>query len=80
MQSADKSSQESGDIYLDRLSNECVRVQPRSVFGMLWLQTHFEDEHWEQLSQGAVGINNRSAIFMSQDASMSGLHVIFPAT
>lgn len=68
-----------GDIYLDRLSNECVRVQPRSVFGMLWLQTHFKNEHWEQLSQGAVGIDVPSANFLSQDAGMSGLHVIYPA-
>ena len=47
---------------------------------MLWLQTHFENEHWDNLSLGAVGIDVNSAIFLSQDASMSGLHVKFPAT
>ena len=38
------------DIYLDKLNDEAVRVQPKSVHGMLWLQTHFETDTWEILS------------------------------
>ena len=47
---------------------------------MLWLQTHFEDEHWEMLSFGAVGLELNNAIALSQDAELSGLHVVFPNT
>ena len=28
------------------------RLVPASAMGMLWLQTHFEDEHWDELSRG----------------------------
>ena len=45
---------------------------------MLWLQTHFENDHWDMLSLGAVGINMYDAINLSQDASSSGLYVLFP--
>jgi hypothetical protein len=66
------------DIFLDKLNDESVRVQPKSVHGMLWLQTHFDDDTWHMLSMGAVGINTYDAINLSQDASQSGLHVLFP--
>ena len=66
------------DKSLDKLNDEAVRVQPRSVHGMLWLQTHFETDTWEILSMGAVGINTYDAINLSQDASQSGLYVLFP--
>ena len=68
----------SPDIYLDKLNEQAVRVQPKSVHGMLWLQTHFENDHWDMLSLGAVGINMYDAINLSQDASSSGLYVLFP--
>ena len=67
------------DIFLDVLNEDAVRVQPKSVHGMLWLQTHFEDDSWELLSIGAVGINTSDAIALSQDAELSGLHVVFPS-
>ena len=66
------------DIFLDRLNTNTVRVQPRSVHGMLWLQTHFDDDAWEYLSVGAIAIHNNDAIDLSQDANQSGLQVLFP--
>lgn len=66
------------DIFLDRLNTETVRIQPRTVHGMLWLQTHFSDDAWEFISMGAIGITQDDAIHLSQDASLSGLHVLFP--
>ena len=68
------------DIFLDALGKNTVRIQPRTIHGMLWLQTHFEDEHWEMLSFGAVGLDLNNAITLSQDAELSGLHVVFPNT
>ena len=66
------------DIFLDRLNSSSVRVQPRSVHGMLWLQTHFDDDAWDYLSIGAIAINDSDATDLSQDANQSGLHVLFP--
>jgi len=67
------------DIELKRISNEVVEIQPLSVHGILWLQTHFEDEYWDQLADGDVCIDVHSATFLSQDANQSGLQIIFPA-
>tara|TARA_B100000085_G_scaffold229376_1_gene215537 strand:+ start:280 stop:486 length:207 start_codon:yes stop_codon:yes gene_type:complete len=66
------------DIFLDRLNEQSIRVQPKSVHGMLWLQTHFPDEHWEEMSIGLVAINQADAVHLSQDAELSGLRVFFP--
>ena len=66
------------DIFLDKLSSTSVRVQPRSVLGMLWLQTHFDDDAWDFLSYGAIAISGTDAIDLSQDANQSGLQVLFP--
>ena len=65
------------DIFLDRC-NTTVRVQPRSIHGMLWLQTHFEDSAWDYIQMGAIGISPDDAITLSQDAELSGLRVLFP--
>ena len=66
------------DIFLDRLTEESIRVQPKSVHGMLWLQVRFEDDSWDQLCLGLVGINAQDAIRLSQQAELSGLRVLFP--
>ena len=66
------------DIFLDKLNDSSVRIQPRSVHGMLWLQTHFDDDAWYCLSVGAIGINHQDAIHLSQEAELSGLRVLFP--
>ena len=66
------------DIFLDRLSNEAVRIEVKSVHGMLWLQQHFDDDAWESLSYGLVGINTEVAQEVAQVAELCGLHVLFP--
>lgn len=66
------------DIFLDRLTEESIRVQPKSVHGMLWLQTHFPDDHWDEMAMGLVAVNQPDALHISQDAGLSGLRVLFP--
>ena len=66
------------DIFLDRISITTVRVQPRSIHGILWLQLKFPDEIWDALAAGTVGLDNQTAASLSQIAGVSGLHVIFP--
>ncbi|MBT67495.1 MAG: hypothetical protein CMN98_10225, partial [Synechococcus sp. NP17] len=37
------------------------RLQPESVHGILWLQTHFEKSHWELLAEGLVTVKKSNA-------------------
>ena len=54
-----------------------TQIKAKSVHGMLWLQTHFESEHWESISNGLVIIPTKDAEMLDQDAQKAGLNVIF---
>ncbi len=49
------------------------RLVPASVHGILWLQTHFESEHWELLAEGHVIVSRTDAETLMFDASAAGL-------
>ena len=49
------------------------RLVPASAMGMLWLQTHFEDEHWELLSRGEVELEPACSACLCEDATAAGL-------
>ena len=51
------------------------RLMPSSVLGMLWLQTHFEDEHWDLISRGEVELEPACSACLCQDATAAGLMV-----
>ena len=53
------------------------QIEPKSVHGILWLQTHFESEHWESISQGLVIIPTKDAEMLSEDAKKAGLNINF---
>ena len=54
-----------------------TQIEPKSVHGMLWLQTHFESNHWESISNGLVIIPTNDAEMLSEDAHNAGLNVNF---
>ena len=54
-----------------------TQIEPKSVHGILWLQTHFESEHWESISNGLVIIPTKDAEMLSEDANNAGLNVTF---
>ena len=62
------------DISLSDTSNG-TRINPSSVHGILWLQTHFESNHWESLSNGLVIIPSKDAQMLREDATQAGLSV-----
>mgnify|MGYP001443026003 CR=1 FL=1 len=66
------------DIFLDRLNEQSVRVQAESVHGMLWLQTHFDEDAWDGLMYGMIGIDTDVANKLSQIASTCGLSILYP--
>ena len=54
-----------------------TQIEPKSVHGILWLQTHFESEHWESIINGLVIIPAKDAEMLAQDAQKAGLNVNF---
>jgi len=64
------------DISLSDKQNG-IQIEPKSVHGILWLQTHFESEHWESISSGLVIIPAKDARILSEDAQKSGLNINF---
>ena len=54
-----------------------IKIEPKSVHGILWLQTHFESEHWKSISNGLVIIPTKDAEMLSEDANNAGLNVTF---
>ena len=64
------------DISLSNKRNG-TQIQPMSVHGILWLQTHFESVHWGSLSNGVVIIPTTDAKLMYQDAKLAGINVSF---
>ncbi len=64
------------DICLKNIDNNLNKsLHPISAAGMLWLQTHFENEQWEALSNNAVLISNEDSKFLIEDATSAGLEI-----
>ena len=54
-----------------------TQIDPKSVHGILWLQTHFESNHWESISNGLVVIPKKDAEMLAEDAQKAGVNVNF---
>ena len=60
-------------VDIDNNSNKSLK--PTSVLGMLWLQTHFEDNQWEALSNNQVIISKENSKLLVNDAITAGLNI-----
>ncbi len=60
-------------ITVDNNSNKSL--QPKSAMGMLWLQTHFDNDQWEALSNSTVIISEENSQLLIEDASNAGLNI-----
>ena len=54
-----------------------TQIEPKTVHGILWLQTHFESKHWELISNGQVIIPTKDAQMLLEDATNAGLNINF---
>ena len=54
-------------------SDEGALIRPISIHGMLWLQTHFENEHWAALASNQVKIPLEDAEELFKDAAEAGV-------
>ena len=60
-------------VNIDNNSNKSLK--PTSVIGMLWLQTHFEDNQWEALSNNQIIISKENSKLLVKDAISAGLKI-----
>ena len=58
---------------VDNKSNKSLR--PLSIHGMLWLQTHFENDQWEALSNNKVIISEIDSKLLIEDANLAGVRI-----
>ena len=64
------------DICLITVDNKQNKsLQPKSAIGMLWLQTHFENDQWEALSNSKVIISDENSKLLFEDATNAGLKI-----
>ena len=54
-----------------------TQIEPISIHGILWLQTHFESMYWESLLNGLVVIPTKDAKMLREDAAQAGIKVSF---
>ena len=64
------------DICLVNIDNNLNKsLKPISIIGMLWLQTHFENDKWEALSNNEVIISKENSELLIKDAISAGLNI-----
>jgi len=50
-------------------------MQPRSIVGLLWLQTHFEPQSWDLICSGNVRLSAATRSALCADAQRAGLQL-----
>ena len=64
------------DICLINIDNKQNKsLQPISAIGMLWLQTHFDNDQWELISNNSVIISQENSELLIEDAKNAGLNI-----
>lgn len=55
-------------------------LQPRSILGVLWLQTHFEPTAWDRIAAGSLRLSAATRQDLCRDAQAAGLQLSCLAT
>ena len=64
------------DICLVNIDNNLNKsLKPTSVLGILWLQTHFDNEQWDAISNHEVIISEKNSKLLIKDATCAGLKI-----
>tara|TARA_Y100000589_G_C27012329_1_gene571352 strand:- start:364 stop:609 length:246 start_codon:yes stop_codon:yes gene_type:complete len=64
------------DISIKTIDNKSNKsLKPMSVHGMLWLQTHFENDQWEAISNNKVIISDSDSELLIEDANSAGITI-----
>ena len=68
------------DLITSRLDKRLVQVNPSSVHGVFWLQTHFPASEWDALLSGQAAFGMDCINDLVNDARQAGLNVEWEAT
>jgi hypothetical protein len=68
------------DLIASRLDQGLVQVNPSSVHGVFWLQTHFPASEWDALLSGQAAFGMDCIDDLVNDARQAGLNVEWEAT
>ena len=64
------------DICLRNIDNNSNKVlEPKSIIGMLWLQTHFDDNQWDAIANNSVIISDENSKLLIEDATNAGINI-----
>ena len=64
------------DICLITIDNNLNKsLQTKTAIGMLWLQTHFENDKWEALSNSTVINSEENSQLLIEHATNAGLDI-----
>ncbi len=64
------------DICISTIDNKSNKsLKPLSIHGMLWLQTHFENDQWEAISNNKVIISETDSKLLMEDANLAGVRI-----
>ena len=64
------------DICITSVDNKSNKsLKPLTIHGMLWLQTHFENDQWEALSHNKVIISEIDSKLLIEDANLAGIRI-----
>ena len=64
------------DICITNIDNKSNKsLKPLSIHGMLWLQTHFDNDQWEALSNNKVIISETDSELLMEDANLAGVRI-----
>ena len=64
------------DICLVNIDNSFNKsLKPTSIIGILWLQTHFDNDQWDALSRNEVIISEENSKLLVKDATSAGLKI-----
>ena len=64
------------DICLITIDNNSYKsIQPKTAIGMLWLQTHFENNKWDALANSTVIISDENSKLLIEDATNAGINI-----
>ena len=68
------------DLITTRLHQGLVQVNPSSVHGVFWLQTHFPAQDWDALLSGQAAFGMDCIDDLISDAREAGLKVEWEAS
>jgi len=65
------------DIVLSKMDNEPItRLMPVTAYGIMWLQTHFENDKWDEIASYDALLSIKDSELLLKDAKKAGVDTV----